>query len=126
MNQIINTIQAPAAIGPYSQAVKVENYLFISGQLPIDPRTGKFAGNTIETQAEQSLKNLKEIITAADMTLQDIVKVTVYLANMDDFAKMNDVYSTFFTTNYPARVAVEVSKLPKNSLVEMEAIVYHD
>jgi len=122
MAEIISTQKAPAAIGPYSQAVQAGNLLFISGQLPINPATGSMAGADIKTQTRQSLSNLEAILAAAEMDLDNVVKVSVYLANMNDFNAMNEVYSTFFTGDFPARVAVEVARLPKDALVEIEAI----
>jgi len=122
MAEIISTPKAPAAIGPYSQAVQAGNLLFISGQLPINPATGSMAGADVKTQTQQSLNNLEAILVAAKMNLDNVVKVSVYLADMNDFNAMNEVYSTFFTGNYPARVAVEVARLPKDALVEIEAI----
>ena len=122
MAEIINTKNAPAAIGPYSQAVKAGNILFISGQLPIDPATGTMADRNIALQTRQSLSNIKEILAATDMNLSDVTKVNVFLADMNDFAGMNEVYATFFTADYPARAAVQVARLPKDALVEIEAI----
>ena len=122
MNQIIHTDKAPAAIGPYSQAVKTGNLLFVSGQIPIDPATGVFAGEDITTQTRQSLTNVKAILEEAGYTLADVVKTTVLLANMGDFAAMNAVYAEFFPENCPARAAFAVKDLPKGALVEIEAI----
>ncbi len=122
MNQIIHTDKAPAAIGPYSQAVKTGNLLFVSGQIPIDPATGEFAGNDITTQTRQSLNNVKAILEAAGYTLADVVKATVLLAEISDFAAMNAVYAEFFHSNCPARAAFAVKDLPKGALVEIEVI----
>ena len=122
MNKIIHTDKAPAAIGPYSQAVKTGNLLFVSGQIPIDPATGIFAGEDIATQTRQSLTNLKAIVEEAGYTLADVVKTTVLLANMGDFAAMNAVYAEFFPENCPARAAFAVKDLPRGALVEIEAI----
>ena len=122
MNQIIHTEKAPAAIGPYSQAVKTGNLLFVSGQIPIDPATGVFAGEDIATQTRQSLTNLKAIVEEAGYTLADVVKTTVLLADMGDFAAMNAVYAEFFPENCPARAAFAVKDLPRGALVEIEAI----
>lgn len=124
--KIINTESAPAAIGPYSQSVLAGNILFISGQLPIDPETGKFAGNNIKSQTEQSLKNIESILEKAGCTMDNVVKTTVLLNDMGDFAKMNEVYAKFFTKDYPARAAYEVAKLPKDALVEIEAVAVVD
>ena len=122
MNQIIHTNNAPAAIGPYSQAVKAGNLLFVSGQLPIDPATGAFAGEDIAAQTRQSLTNIQAILEEAGYTLADVVKATVLLADMADFAAMNAVYAQFFTANCPARAAFAVKELPKAAKVEIEVI----
>ncbi|MBE6945902.1 MAG: RidA family protein [Ruminococcaceae bacterium] len=122
MKQTIQTPNAPAAIGPYSQAVRAGDLLFISGQLPIDPATGAFAGEDIATQTRQSLKNVQAILEAAGYTCADVVKTTVLLADMGDFAEMNQVYAQFFPESCPARAAFAVKTLPKNALVEIEAI----
>ena len=122
MNQIIHTDNAPAAIGPYSQAVKTGNLLFVSGQIPIDPATGAFAGEDITSQTRQSLKNVQAILEAAGYSLADVVKATVLLADIADFAAMNAVYAEFFTANCPARAAFAVKDLPKGALVEIEVI----
>lgn len=122
MNTAIHTDRAPAAIGPYSQAIKAGNTIYVSGQIPIDPATGVFAGEDITTQTRQSLTNLKSILNAAGADLCDVVKTTVYLANMGDFAAMNEVYAQFFAAPYPARAAFEVACLPKNALVEIECV----
>jgi len=122
MKKIIETNNAPTAIGPYSQATLVGNTLYISGQLPIDPKTGKFAGESIEDQTKQSLENAKAILNAANFTLDHVVKTTVLLDNIYDFSKMNDVYATYFTQEYPARAAFEVSQLPLGAKVEIEMI----
>lgn len=123
MNTAIHTDLAPAAIGPYSQAIKAGNTIYVSGQIPIDPATGAFAGEDITTQTRQSLTNLKNILNAAGADLCDVVKTTVYLANIADFTAMNEVYAQFFTAPYPARAAFEVACLPKNALVEIECVV---
>ena len=122
MNSAVHTPNAPAAIGPYSQAIVAGNTVYVSGQLPIDPATGLFAGSDIAAQTRQSLTNLKSILNEAGADLCDVVKTTVYLANIADFAAMNEVYATFFTAPYPARAAFEVACLPKNALVEIECI----
>ncbi|MDL0089085.1 RidA family protein [Campylobacter gastrosuis] len=121
MKRIIQTHNAPQAIGPYSQAVMANGFLFISGQLGVDAN-GNFAGDSVEAQAEQSLKNIKSILTAADLDFENIVKTTIFLANMDDFSKVNEIYAKFFTSDYPARSTVAVKTLPKNALVEIESI----
>ena len=121
MNKIY-TEKAPAAIGPYSQAVQAGNTLFVSGQLPIDPTTGAFAGSDIASQTRQSLTNVRNILEAAGYTCADVVKTTVLLANIEDFAAMNAVYAEFFTGTCPARAAFAVKAIPKGALVEIEAI----
>ena len=122
MNSAIHTDLAPAAIGPYSQAIQAGNTVYVSGQLPIDPATGAFAGADIASQTRQSLTNLKNILNAAGADLCDVVKTTVYLANIADFAAMNEVYAQFFRAPFPARAAFEVACLPKNALVEIECV----
>lgn len=122
MKEIISTQNAPAAIGPYSQAVKAGNLLFISGQIPLDPATGEVVEATIQAQTTRSLNNLKAILEQAGGSLQDVVKTTVFLKSMDDFAEMNKVYQQFFQSDCPARSAVQVAKLPKDVMVEVEAI----
>jgi len=122
MKQAISTSNAPAALGPYSQAVQVGNLLFLSGQVPIDPATGSVVEGGIQEQARQSLTNLKAILNEAGTNMGAVVKTTVFLKSMDDFAAMNEVYAQFFQQPYPARSAVQVAKLPKDVLVEIEAI----
>jgi 2-iminobutanoate/2-iminopropanoate deaminase len=122
MSQMINTEKAPAAIGPYSQAVKAGNMIFVSGQLPLDPETMTFVSDEIQDQTRQCLVNLMAILEAADYSAQDIAKVTVFLKDMNDFAKMNEIYAGFFTDHKPARAAVEVARLPKDALIEIEAV----
>lgn len=122
MNQTIHTEKAPAAIGPYSQAVKTGNLLFVSGQLPIDPATGAFAGDDVASQTRQALKNVSAILEAAGYTCADVVKTTVLLADIADFAAMNAVYAEFFPENCPARACFAVKDVPKGALVEIEAI----
>ena len=122
MREIISTTGAPGAIGPYSQGVKANGMHFVSGQLPLDPATGAFPGSDITSQTRQSLTNVKHIVEAAGMTLADVVRVGVFLKDMNDFAAMNEVYGQFFTTDCPARAAVEVARLPKDALVEIECV----
>jgi len=122
MRRIVHTDQAPAAIGPYSQAIKAGNLLFISGQLGVDLATGEIAYDCVATQTKQALTNLENIARAAGTSLANAVKVTVYLTDMGDFAKMNEVYAGFFPENPPARVCVAVSALPKGVTVEIDAI----
>lgn len=118
----IQTEFAPAAIGPYSQAVEIGNLVFVSGQLPIDPQTGVFASEEIKEQTRQSLTNISEILKAAGTDMSHVVKTTVFLADMADFAAMNEVYAEFFRVPFPARAAVAVKTLPKNALVEIECV----
>ena len=121
-NIAIHTDKAPAAIGPYSQAIQAGNTIYVSGQIPIDPTTGNFAGDDITTQTRQSLMNLRSILQEAGADLSDVVKTTVLLADMADFAAMNAVYAEFFTAPYPARAAFQAACLPRNALVEIECI----
>ena len=121
-NTAIHTELAPAAIGPYSQAIQAGNTIYVSGQLPIDPATGAFAGNDIASQTRQSLTNMKHILEAAGTDMSAVVKTTVLLADIADFAAMNAVYAEFFTAPYPARAAFQVACLPKNALVEIECV----
>lgn len=118
----ISTNQAPAAIGPYSQAIEANGFVFASGQLPIDPATGVFAEGGIKEQTRQSLTNAQNILKAAGTDFSHVVKTTVFLNSMDDFAAMNEVYAEFFAQPFPARSAVAVEKLPKGALVEVEVI----
>ena len=122
MKQVIHTDKAPAAIGPYSQAIQIGQLLFTSGQVPIDPETGTIVEGGIQEQARQSLNNLKAILNAAGTNMGAVVKTTVFLQDMNDFAAMNEVYAEFFQEPYPARSAVQVGRLPKDALVEIEAI----
>ncbi len=119
--QEINTAKAPAAIGPYAQAIRDENYIFTSGQLGIDPSTGEFPDG-VQAQAKQSLENLKAILEEAGSSMEKVMKTTVYLADMNDFAAVNGVYEQYFKKPYPGRSAVQVAKLPKGGLVEIEAV----
>ena len=118
----IVTNNAPAAIGPYSQAIEVNGFVFASGQLPIDPETGKFPEGGIKEQTTQSIKNAQKILEAAGTDLKHVVKTTVYLADMGDFAAMNEVYAQFFSEPFPARSAVAVKDLPKGAMVEVEVM----
>lgn len=122
MNQSIHTENAPAAIGPYSQAVRSGNTIYVSGQLPVDPATGEFAGSDIKAQTRQSLTNIKNILAAAGTDMGQVVKTTVLLADIADFAAMNEVYAEFFSEPFPARAAFQVAAVPKGALVEIEAI----
>lgn len=121
-NTAIHTASAPAAIGPYSQAVLAGNTLYVSGQIPIDPATGSFAGEDITTQTRQSLQNIQAILAEAGFAMTDVAKVTVLLADMGEFAAMNQVYAEFFQAPYPARAAFQVAALPRNARVEIECI----
>lgn len=123
--KVISTTEAPSAIGPYSQGIAATGTaVFVSGQLPVDPATGNIAGPSIEEQARQSLSNVKSVLAAAGAGLENVVKTTVFLADMNDFAAMNAVYSEFFKENCPARSAVQVARLPKDAKIEIEAIAF--
>ena len=122
MKEIISTDKAPAAIGPYSQAVCVGNMIYTSGMIPIDPADGTLCTGTIEEQADRALANLKALVEESGSSLDNVIKTTVFIKNMDDFAKVNEVYARYFTSNYPARSCVEVARLPKDVLIEIEAI----
>ncbi len=118
----ISTTKAPGAIGPYSQAIQAGDFVYTSGQLGLDPATGAFPEGGIKEQTRQSLSNVKAILEEAGTSMSKVVKTTVFLANMDDFAEMNSIYAEFFTEPYPARSAVAVKTLPKNALVEIEVV----
>ena len=122
MKKQINTTSAPAAIGPYSQAIEANGFVFVSGQLPIDPATGAFAEGGIKELTRQSLTNMKAILSEVGLTMANVVKTTVFLADMADFAEMNEVYATFFEGVCPARSAVAVKTLPKEARVEIECV----
>lgn len=117
----IKTLEAPAAIGPYSQAIKANGFLFVSGQIPLTPN-GELAGDDIKAQTKQVLKNLKAILKEADLSLKDTVKTTIFLKSMDDFSIVNEIYAQAFGEHKPARSTIEISKLPKDVLVEIELI----
>lgn len=121
-NTEVRSAKAPAAIGPYSQAIAAGNTVYVSGQLPIDPATGAFAGEDIVSQTRQSLTNLKAILEEAGMTMADVTKTTVLLADIAEFGAMNEVYAEFFTAPYPARAAFQVAALPKAARVEIECV----
>ena len=121
---IIKTHRAPAAIGAYSQAVRAGDFVFVSGQIPLNPETGEVVFSDIKEQTERILVNIRNILQEAGMGLEDVVKTTVYLMLMDDFSRVNEVYSRFFGENPPARAVVEVSRLPKDVAIEIEAIAY--
>ena len=120
--KIIKTDQAPAAIGPYNQGIIANGFVFTAGQIPLDPATGQIVGNDIQTQARQSLRNLQNVLEAGGAGLRDVVKVTVFLQDLKDFAAMNQIYAEFFGDECPARSAVQVARLPKDALVEVEAV----
>ena len=122
MKEIISTQKAPAAIGPYSQAVVVGNMIYTSGMVPIIPETGELEAGDITAQARQAISNLIALLEEAGSDAQSVVKTTVFIKDMNDFAKVNEVYATFFTDQYPARSCVEVARLPKDVLIEIEAV----
>jgi len=122
MKKVIYTSKAPAAIGPYSQAIEVGNMIYTSGMIPINPMDGNLVNGSIEEQTEQVLENLSALLEEAGSSLEKVVKTTVFIKNMDDFAKINQIYGTYFIENYPARSCVEVARLPKDVLIEVEAI----
>lgn len=126
MKKIIATENAPQAIGPYSQAVACGNFLFTSGQLGLDPKTGNFVEGGVTEQTEPVIRNLKAVLEKAGFSLENVVKTTCFLADMNDFTAMNEVYRKHFTGDYPARSAVAIKTLPKNGLVEIEAICCKD
>jgi 2-iminobutanoate/2-iminopropanoate deaminase len=122
--EIVFTEKAPRAVGPYSQAIKAGGWIYLSGQIPIDPATNQVITGPIEEQAELVFNNARKVLEAAGATLENVVKVTVYLANMDDFAKVNEVYATFFPSKPPARAAVEVARLPKDVAIEADMVAF--
>ncbi|AAO34881.1 reactive intermediate/imine deaminase [Clostridium tetani] len=124
MKKVINTELAPKAIGPYSQGIMIGDLAFLSGQIPVDPATGELAtgDDPVVAQANQSLKNVQSILESQGMSFDNVIKTTVFIANMDDFAKINQVYAQYFKEPYPARSCVQVAKLPKEALVEIEVI----
>lgn len=122
MKEIVSTENAPGAIGPYSQAIKAGNLVFCSGQIPIDPKTGEFVSTNVAEQTEQVLVNLAAVLEAAGASLSDVVKTTVFLADMGEFAAMNDVYSKHFVENKPARATVQAARLPRDARVEIDCI----
>lgn len=122
MKQIISTESAPQAIGPYSQAIATGEIIFTSGQIPLDPKTGAFVAGDIAEQTEQVLRNLAEVLKAAGAGLEEVVKTTVYLADMNDFAAMNEVYARFFQSVPPARSTIQAARLPRDARVEIDAV----
>lgn len=124
MKKVIKTDMAPKAIGPYSQAIMVGDFLFASGQIAINPATGEIVEGGIEAQTRQVMENVKNILQAAGMDFSNVVKTTVFITNMDDFGKVNEIYANYFGENPPARSCVEVSRLPKGALIEVEVIAH--
>ncbi len=122
MKEIISTDNAPGAIGPYSQAIKTGNLVFVSGQIPIDPQTGEFVSHDVAEQTEQVLKNLSAVLEAAGSSLNNVVKTTVFVSDMNDFAVMNEIYAKYFNDNKPARATVQAARLPRDAKVEIECI----
>jgi 2-iminobutanoate/2-iminopropanoate deaminase len=122
VRQIVRTERAPQAIGPYSQAVRAAGFVFASGQIPIDPATGQFVPGGVAEQTEQVLRNLSAVLEAAGTNLESVIKTTVFLADMNDFAAMNEVYGRYFKEDAPARATVEAARLPRDARVEIEAI----
>ena len=122
MKKEISTDKAPSAIGPYSQAVEVGNMIFTSGMIPINPATGELVAGTVEEQAEQAISNLKNLLEAAGSSMDRVVKTVVFIRDMEDFAKINEIYAKYFTEPYPARSCVQVARLPKDVAIEIEAI----
>lgn len=122
MKETISTNNAPGAIGPYSQAVRVGGLVFCSGQIPIDPATGEFVSEAVSEQTEQVLKNLSEVLKAAGLGLDNVVKTTVFLSDMNDFAEMNEIYGRYFGDNKPARATVQAARLPRDAKVEIDCI----
>ena len=121
MKKVISTTNAPKAIGPYSQAILANGFLFVSGQLGVTPG-GEFTGSNVEAQAEQSMQNIKNILAEAGLGFENVVKTTIFLADMNDFAKVNEIYAKHFSEPFPARSTVAIKTLPKNALVEIEVV----
>ncbi len=122
MKEIVSTENAPSAIGPYSQAVKAGGFVFCSGQIPLDPATGEFVSHEVAEQAEQVLKNLSAVLEAAGSDLGKVVKTTIFLSDMNDFAVVNEVYGRYFTSEQPARATVQAARLPRDAKVEIECV----
>lgn len=125
MKQTISTSDAPQAIGPYSQAVRVGNLLFLSGQIPLDPKSMTIVGKTVEEQTEQVMKNLEAVLKSQKLSFDNLARTTIYLMDMGSFPKVNEVYGKFLTAPYPARATVQVAKLPKDALVEIDGIAVY-
>lgn len=123
MKKVISTDQAPAAIGPYSQAIEIGNFVFTSGMIPINPATGELVTGSVEAQAEQVFSNLQHLIEASGSSMDKVIKTVVFIQNMEDFGKINEIYAKYFPDPYPARSCVEVARLPKDVALEVEAIV---
>ena len=121
MKKVIATDKAPAAIGPYSQAIEIGNFVFTSGQIPVNPATGEIPEG-VEAQAEQAFTNIRELLAAAGTSIDNVIKTTVFIKDMNDFGKINEIYAKYFTGSYPVRSCVEVARLPKDVLIEIEAI----
>lgn len=124
MKKVVSTDKAPAAIGPYSQAIVVGDFMFTSGQIPIDPATGKLVEGGIEAQATQSMENIKNILAAEGLTFDDVVKTTIFLKDMNDFGKVNEIYGKYFASEPPARSCFQIGKLPKDAMIEIEVIAH--
>ena len=122
MANVISTDKAPAAIGPYSQAIEVNGMIYTSGMIPIDPSTGELVTGSVEAQAEQAISNLEALLAASGSSIEKVVKTVVFISNMDDFGKINEIYARYFQGVFPARSCVEVARLPKDVLIEIEAI----
>lgn len=122
MLKTIHTTDAPAAVGPYSQGMQVGNLIYVSGQLPLDPANGELISDSIEAATARSLDNCKAIVEAAGSSFEHVVKVEIFMKDMNDFARMNEVYATYFTNHKPARAAVEVARLPKDAIIEIQMI----
>ena len=120
--KVVSTNNAPPAVGPYSQAIRAGGFLFLSGQLPLDPKTGTITATDVEAQTRQAITNIKSILAAAGLSLSDVVKTTVFLKDIQDFAKMNGVYKEYFAQDAPARSSFQVANLPMNALVEIESV----
>lgn len=124
MKKVISTDKAPKAIGPYSQAIEFNNMIYTSGVIPVNPETNELVNGSIEEQAEQAIKNLAALLTEAGSSVDNVIKTTVFIKDMNDFAKVNEIYASYFTKDCPARSCVEVARLPKDVLIEIEAIAY--
>jgi 2-iminobutanoate/2-iminopropanoate deaminase len=122
IKKVIISPSAPKAVGPYSQAIRAGNFLFLSGQLPLDPATGNIVGNDIETQTRQALENIKAVLSAAGASLTDVVKTTVFLKDLEQFTSMNKIYQEYFLKDAPARSTIEVARIPRDALIEIESV----